>query len=729
MTSETVHAMEWSPPDVCAAGSGSDAGPRDRQLTPWSAASARIGCTPLVRVRLRIRRRWHGLWLKLEQFNRSGSVKDRTAYGLIEDLEERGLMRYGGTIVESTSGNLGIGLAQACQERGYRFIAVVDSMASEYSISRMRDLGACIEAVPLATDGRSLLASRLDRVQELRRLAPGIEWTNQYENLANPRIHRNHTGPEILRQLGRCPDTVFVAVSTGGTLKGIAQYLRAFAPGCRIVAVDVKGSVALGGVPGKRNIPGIGSSRRSGFLRDRPYDLASYVTEEEAIATCHALRICTNIGVGGSSGAVIAAAARFLYANQPGDPIVCLCPDGSDRYEHNIYNAEWLRRKGLLAEGSVSLPFDDIDCNLYDRRPGNPQAHAISHKGALLMLDDALLYLNSDDVILACEEIDPVAAVREALVLHADGATYLPNEAYLGWQPAGGGEARSINMPGLLEGEFPVAGTKIINASTKNPNRGLPRASGVIILFDAITARILCLMEAGHLSGLRTASVSVLASQQLLAPEASAAALLGAGPLARHHAMLISQRLPQITTCRVFDLVPERAAGLCADLADLIAPQRMKFEAVAGPREAVTDADLLVTCTTTRRGYVERSWLKDGCVAVNVSLDDLCEDVLLTADLLYVDDWNLVITDEHRILGRLAREGRLAGPGPSPRPAGAQMVTGTLGELVLDRCEGRSSAEQLCVVNPFGMAIEDLSLAHRVYQVARMRSLGMRIPR
>ncbi|MGZ3318610.1 MAG: ornithine cyclodeaminase family protein, partial [Isosphaeraceae bacterium] len=164
--------------------------------------------------------------------------------------------------------------------------------------------------------------------------------------------------------------------------------------------------------------------------------------------------------------------------------------------------------------------------------------------------------------------------------------------------------------------------------------------------------------------------------------------------------------------------------ALCEVLGDLLAPQRVKFEAVAGPREAVTGADLVVPCTTSREGYVERSWLKNGCVAVNVSLDDLCEDVLLDADRLYVDDWNLVVTDEHRILGRLAREGRVVGPGQGAGPCCAQTVTGTLGELVVGKCEGRSSDDQLCVVNPFGMAIEDLSLAHRVLQVARMRSMG-----
>lgn len=337
--------------------------PYHRRLVPWSAGSARIGCTPLVRVRLRIHRRWHSLWLKLEQFNRGGSIKDRTAYALIEDVEERGLMRHADTIVESTSGNLGIGLALACRERGYRFIAVVDPMASEFSVNRMKELGARVEVVRPAHPDEPFLACRLARVRELCRREPGLVWTDQYRSPANPRIHRNHTGAEMLRQLDDCPEAVFVAVSTGGTLKGISQYFRTFSPQTLVAAVDVQGSVVLGGPAGQRNIPGIGSSRPSDFLRDRPYDLASYLSEQDAVATCNAMRICTNIGLGGSSGAVVAAAGRFLRRVRPQRPVVCLCPDGSDRYEHTIYNRDWLQHKGFEIGAPTALPFDDIDCN------------------------------------------------------------------------------------------------------------------------------------------------------------------------------------------------------------------------------------------------------------------------------------------------------------------------------------------------------------------------------
>jgi cysteine synthase A len=318
-----------------------------------------VGGTPLVPVRLRTGRRWHPVWLKLEQFNPGGSIKDRTAWSLIADLEARGALRPGGAVVESTSGNLGVGLALACRERGYRLIAVVDQMASARSVREMTDSGAVIDTVTPGP-GEPLLACRLSRVAELLRADPDLVWTNQYASPANPGVHREQTATEICRQLGRPPGAVAVAVSTGGTLRGIAEHLRACAPGCQVIAVDTEGSVVLGGEPGPRHIPGIGSSRPSDFLRARPYDHAAYVSEATAAATCHALRDRTGIGVGGSSGAVLAAAARFLRGRAPGEPVVCVCADGADRYEDTVYDAGWLARNEIVVTSALPLPFDDI---------------------------------------------------------------------------------------------------------------------------------------------------------------------------------------------------------------------------------------------------------------------------------------------------------------------------------------------------------------------------------
>jgi N-(2-amino-2-carboxyethyl)-L-glutamate synthase len=328
---------------------------------PRVGSLARIGRTPLMRIRLRIGGRPSYLWLKLEQFNPGGSIKDRTALALIEDLEDSNKMRYADTLIESTSGNLGIALAMACRERGYRFIAVTDPMASTRCIDEMRRHGAIIEQVVPDAGDVDYLSLRLARVRELLAENPLSVWPDQYRSPANPRAHRQHTGPELLHQAEASPDAVFVSVSTGGTLAGISQYLRAFAPDCRIGAVDVQGSVVLGGRMAKRHVPGIGSTRRSSFIRRGSYDFAVKVSEAEAIATCRAIREATTIGLGGSSGAVVAAAARYIAQRAPQRPVICICPDGSDRYEDTIYDSGWLADNNLKVDVPGLLMFDDAD--------------------------------------------------------------------------------------------------------------------------------------------------------------------------------------------------------------------------------------------------------------------------------------------------------------------------------------------------------------------------------
>ena len=323
---------------------------------------ARIGRTPLLRIRLRINRQWKHLWLKLEQFNPGGSIKDRTALALLEDLEQRGKMRHSDTIVESTSGNLGVALAMACHERGYHFVAVVDPMASERCVKMMTQLGADVERVSPPAGSIDYLSLRLVRVQELLDQNPTWRWADQYRSPANPRAHEQHTGPEILKQVGNTPEAVFVSVSTGGTLAGISRFLRACVPSCTIGAVDIQGSAALGGIVSKRHIPGIGSTRRSRFLSGGCYDFSVEIPEAVAISTCHAFREATNIGLGGSSGAVVAAAAQYLSQRTSEHPVVCICPDGSDRYEDTLYEHEWLLDNGLKVDIPGLTAFDDADC-------------------------------------------------------------------------------------------------------------------------------------------------------------------------------------------------------------------------------------------------------------------------------------------------------------------------------------------------------------------------------
>ena len=320
-----------------------------------------VGDTPLVRVSLVVRGRPRPVHLKLEGANPCGSLKDRTAASLLDDLERRGALGRGSILVESTSGNLGVALAWLARRRGYRFVAVVDPKTTPENLARMRRLGAGVERVvtPDATGG--YLLTRLERVRELRAASEAFVWPDQYANPANPAAHELGTAPELLEQMRGDVDAVFVPVSTGGTLAGIARCFRRESPETRIVAVDVHGSVALGGAPGPRLLTGIGASRASSFLAADLYDERVLVSDAEAFAFCRSLAASTGIRVGGSSGAALAACARVLAADGDLDRVVCLCADRGEHYASTIYDDGWLARNGIAPRRLTLGDVDAID--------------------------------------------------------------------------------------------------------------------------------------------------------------------------------------------------------------------------------------------------------------------------------------------------------------------------------------------------------------------------------
>jgi ornithine cyclodeaminase/alanine dehydrogenase-like protein (mu-crystallin family) len=328
------------------------------------------------------------------------------------------------------------------------------------------------------------------------------------------------------------------------------------------------------------------------------------------------------------------------------------------------------------------------------------------------MTSDTLLYLSESDVVAALDHVDVVGAVAAALAAHGRDETTLPEEAYLQWEHEGE-TLRSLSMPGSIDS---CPGVKIINANPANPSRGLPRASGLTLLFDPATARPLCLMEGARISCLRTAAVTAIAAELLAAPRIERLAIIGAGALARCHLQLLAPRLPHLREVRVHDHDRERTATLDA---------KHSLVVCDSPDEAVRDADLIVTVTTTTTPYIRYDWLKAGTLLVNVSLDDPLPEVFLRADKLFVDDLKLVAADEHRLLGRMLREGTIV----KRAGQGARAIDGELGQLLASGRRGRTRAEEIIVVNPFGLAIEDLALAKHVYAYARASGLGTSLDR
>jgi N-(2-amino-2-carboxyethyl)-L-glutamate synthase len=316
---------------------------------------ATISPTPVSDIHVRLRGRSHRILLKFEQFNATGSVKDRTAAGLLIAMGWQSRLVPGTTVVESTSGNLGLALAHLLRLVDCRLIAVIDPKTPRETRAALDAAGAEVICVEEPDGHGGYLLTRLRMVARLCRDDPDRRWSDQYSNQASPWIHRRTTGPEITAQAGAGLDAVYVAVSTGGTLAGVSAHLREVEPAVRIVAVDSVGSLATGTTSGRRLLTGIGSSQSSTFLGPGSYDQASAVADADAIAVCRLFREDTGIAVGGSSGCVLSACLRDLASDTPPRTPLCLCADSGDKYASTVYDDAWLRLGGIEADVARSV--------------------------------------------------------------------------------------------------------------------------------------------------------------------------------------------------------------------------------------------------------------------------------------------------------------------------------------------------------------------------------------
>ena len=344
-------------------------------------------------------------------------------------------------------------------------------------------------------------------------------------------------------------------------------------------------------------------------------------------------------------------------------------------------------------------------------------------------VEDKILYLNRKDLEIAYSRIDSVAIVRDVFRQHAFGQVILPDEAYLSWTNEHNELVRCLNMPGYIGGSPNAVGTKIINANIANPARGLPRASGLTLLFDDTSARVKCVMEGAYLSSMRTASVTLLSVDLFKGREIERVAIIGAGILAQAHIEMLVKRLPYLRQISVFDVERKRIATLKAKLASVLGEHRVELHEAATAEEAIKLAQLIIPVTTTTTGYIQFDWLQRGSLLVNISLDDPLPEVIFKADRVIVDDWNLVKNDSRRLIGRMYRAGQIIGPSESSEPHknGQQRrcIDAQLGEVVIGTSAGRKHPDDIILVNPFGLAIEDVALAAHVYQMALSLHIGV----
>ncbi|WP_078557203.1 2,3-diaminopropionate biosynthesis protein SbnA [Bacillus alkalicellulosilyticus] len=305
----------------------------------------RVGNTPLIE----LKPNWLGnneMKVKLEYFNPTGSIKDRAAKFIINKLLNSGEINSDTLLIESSSGNFGVALSFFSKINNLNFSCVIDQNINPINEFLIETMSSQVYKITIPDEHGGYLLNRIKKVNELCTSYPNSYWINQYANPYNAEAYYMTLGQELCDELEEI-DYLFVGVSSGGTITGLSQRIKEDNPNCKIIAVDVKGSVIFGDKPKKRLIPGIGSSMVPEILNQAIIDDYVHVDELAVIDSCHELLKNHMVYAGGSSGAVFAAVKVYLERiSKPGmnAKIVTIFPDRGDRYSSTIYNNKWISK-------------------------------------------------------------------------------------------------------------------------------------------------------------------------------------------------------------------------------------------------------------------------------------------------------------------------------------------------------------------------------------------------
>jgi cystathionine beta-synthase len=358
-----------------------------------------IGGTPLVRLHKSVENLAPTICAKVESFNPGGSTKDRVALNMIVEAERSGALRPGGTVIEATAGNTGLGLALVSAVRGYRCIFVLPDKMSDDKIRLLRAYGAEVVITPTnvppdSPESYNGVANRLASEIE------GAWRAGQFSNLANPQAHYEQTGPEIWEQTdGRI--TVFVAAAgTGGTISGIGKFLKEKNPKIRVIGADIEGSVLSGGTPGSWKVEGIGEDFVPSTLNAQVIDEWIRISDSDSFLTARKIARQEGILLGGSSGTCLAAAFRYASRCSENDLIVALCADTGRNYLSKMYDDLWMSQNGF-----IDVP---------------PDQATAGDLLALLGREEKLIYLRPEDSLQRAAETFKEHGISQLPVMEND---------------------------------------------------------------------------------------------------------------------------------------------------------------------------------------------------------------------------------------------------------------------------------------------------------------------
>lgn len=316
-----------------------------------------IGNTPMIRLVRLFEDASFQLFAKMENLNPGGSVKDRPALHLLRDALQRKLIDADTTIIESTSGNLGIGLAQACSYLGIKLICVVDCNVTQTNIRMLQLHGAQVDIVSeMDPEAGTLLAARIKRVDALLESTPNSIQFNQFENPLNPAAHRQ-TIEELMQAMDHNVDYLFLAVSTCGTLRGCSEYISEKGLKTEVIAVDAVGSVIFGTPPQPRMLPGHGAGIPPPHYESGLENQHIHISDRDCVIGCRRLLARESIFAGASTGGVVYAIDSMRKAFAPGSRVAMLVADRGARYLDTVYDDDWVNKHfGDISEHWASSP-------------------------------------------------------------------------------------------------------------------------------------------------------------------------------------------------------------------------------------------------------------------------------------------------------------------------------------------------------------------------------------